>query len=421
MHSVENALAIAFADIRVEQSVVIAFSGGVDSSVLLHACHQYAQNSGHHIKALHIDHQLQANSSDWEQHCQQFCAALDIDYASMQVDTQAYSDNGPEGAAREARYQAFADYLQAEEVLFTAHHADDQVETLLLRLLRGAGTQGLVGCVAHRALGLGQLLRPLLQVTQQDILNYAESYQLHWCEDPSNQSTQPDRNYLRHEVMPKLLQRWPHLRESVLRAGRWQAESAQLLDRLARQDCADCDDNPLPIERLPLNELSSLKNALRWWIRQQGFQVPSAKVLQEIITQLLPAAQDAEACVRWSQVELRKYRDKLYILAALQPHSPAQNISWDLQQPLTIESVGVILTRDQLDSAGLRLHHIERLQVRFRQGGESLRPRGRDCEKTLKALFQEQAIPPWQRDRIPLLYHNEQLIYVYGYWIHEGY
>jgi len=421
MHSVENALAVAFADIRFDQSVVIAFSGGVDSSVLLHACYQYAQRSGHHIKALHIDHQLQANSFDWERHCQQFCAVLNIEYASMQVDTQAFVDSGPEGAAREARYQAFTQYLQAGEVLFTAHHADDQVETLLLRLLRGAGTQGLIGCAEHRALGLGQLSRPLLQVSQQDILNYAQSYQLNWCEDPSNQSTQPDRNYLRHEVMPKLLQRWPHLRDTVLRAGKWQAESAQLLDRLAQQDCAECHDNPLAIERLPLNDAISLKNALRWWIRQQGFRPPSAKVLHEIITHLLPAAQDAQACVRWSQMELRKYREKLYVFPALQSHSTAQNITWNLQQPLLIASVGVTLTRDQLYSAGLRLQNIEQLQVRFRQGGESLRPRGRDCEKTLKALFQEQGIPPWQRDRVPLLYHNEQLIFVYGYWIHEGY
>jgi len=143
--------------------------------------------------------------------------------------------------------------------------------------------------------------------------------------------------------------------------------------------------------------------------------------LHEIITHLLPAAQDAQACVRWSQMELRKYREKLYVFPALQSHSTAQNITWNLQQPLLIASVGVTLTRDQLYSAGLRLQNIEQLQVRFRQGGESLRPRGRDCEKTLKALFQEQGIPPWQRDRVPLLYHNEQLIFVYGYWIHEGY
>ena len=421
MHSVENALAEAFANIRLDQSVVIAFSGGVDSSVLLHACHQYVQSSGHHLKALHIDHQLQSNSLDWQRHCQQFSAALGIEYTSMQVDTRAFADCGPEGAAREARYQAFAQYLQAEEVLFTAHHADDQVETLLLRLLRGAGTQGLIGCVSNRELGLGRLSRPLLQVSQQDILSYADSYQLNWCEDPSNQSMQLDRNYLRHEVMPKLLQRWPHLRDTVLRAGRWQAESAQLLDRLAQQDCVNGDDNPLAIEQLPLDDVNSLKNALRWWIRQQGFKPPSAKVLQQIIEHLLPAAEDAMACVRWSQVELRKYRQKLYVFPTLQQHSTSQNLSWDLQQPLHIASVDITLTRDQLDSAGLCLQNIDQLQVRFRQGGESLRPRGRDCEKTLKALFQEQGVPPWQRDRIPLLYHQDQLIFVLGYWIHEGY
>jgi tRNA(Ile)-lysidine synthase len=421
MQGVEDALAAAFANIELDQGVVVAFSGGIDSTVLLHACHHYALTSGHTIKALYVDHQLQKHSSDWQRHCQKFCAALEINYDSVQVDTRAFADNGPEGSAREARYQAFSEYLHAGEVLLTAHHADDQVETLFLRLLRGAGNKGLVGCVAQRQLGSGQLLRPLLGVSQQIILCYAEGHHLEWCDDPSNQSLQMDRNYLRHEVMPKLYQRWPQLRATVLRASQWQAESTQLLERLAEQDCGGCSDNPLPIEVLPKQHAASLKNALRWWIQQQGFKPPSASVLQQITEHLLPAPEDAMACVKWSQVEMRKYRDQLYVFPALSEHCVSQQLAWDLNDPLHLPSVGVTLTHNELHKAGLSLQGVEQLHIRFRQGGESLRPRGRGCEKSLKALFQEQGVPPWLRDRIPLLYHHDQLIFVLGYWIHEGY
>jgi tRNA(Ile)-lysidine synthase len=288
-------------------------------------------------------------------------------------------------------------------------------------LLRGAGNKGLVGCVAQRSLGLGQLQRPLLNVTQQDILAYAQSYGLSWCEDPYNQLTQLDRNYLRHEVMPKLYQRWPQCRDTMVRAGHWQAESVHLLERLAQLDCGGCHDNPLAIDVLPQEDPASLKNALRWWIQQQGFNPPRATVLQQIIDHLLPAPEDAMACVRWSQVELRKYRNKLYVFPILRDHSAQQRVNWDVQKPLHLPSIDITLTPSKLQTAGLNLQDIKQLQVRFRQGGESLRPRGRGCEKSLKALFQEQGVPPWLRDRIPLLYHQDQLIFVLGYWIHEGY
>ena len=311
--------------------------------------------------------------------------------------------------------------LQDNDVLFTAHHADDQVETVLLRLFRGAGSKGLVGCLAQRVLGSGQLQRPLLTIRRQQLEHYADQHELTFFDDPSNDTLAFERNYLRHKVMPAIVARWPHVAETVARSSQWQAETAQLLDRLAQQDLASSTDNPLHIRQLPLQDEASLKNALRWWIQQQGLTIPNSSVLQEIISQLLPAHDDAMACVRWQEYEVRKYRDKIYALHSLTEHDASTCLQWDLRNKLTLASIGMVLTRAMLEQAGLQLATVDNVQVRFRQGGEALRPRGRGCQKELKTLFQEAGVPPWLRERIPLIYHQQQLIYVFGYWIHEGY
>ncbi len=420
MKAITTALHAALTTIAPQQTIYIAFSGGLDSSVLLHASHAIALRQQRRLQAIHVDHQMQAAATQMAQHCQHICDQLGVQLHTCQVNIAEYVQLGPEGAAREARYHAFSQYLQENDVLFTAHHAEDQVETVLLRLLRGAGSRGLVGCLGQRTLGMGQLQRPLLAIPRAQLEHYARAHKLSIYHDASNDALEFERNYLRHKVMPAIVARWPHVGASIARSSQWQLETAHLLDRLAQQDLANCTDNPLAIEQLPEDQ-ASLKNALRWWIQRQGLALPGARVLQEIVSQLLPAGDDAMACVRWQDNELRKYRAKVYALQRLTAHDASICLDWDLTHDLNLDALKMRLTRARLEQAGLQLTGIDRLQVRFRQGGESLRPRGRGCEKTLKTLFQEAGVPPWLRSRIPLLYHQQQLIYVFGYWIHEGY
>jgi tRNA(Ile)-lysidine synthase len=409
--------------IDTNKSVNIAYSGGIDSSVLLHAASIACLDSGHSLKAVHIDHQIHVDSQQWSQHCVDQCRMLNIPINTICVDVQQFSQHGNEGAAREARYHAFESLLGVNDVLFTAHHADDQVETVLLQLFRGAGVHGLAGCAQTRTLGNALLVRPLLEISRQDIEYYAEQHQLHWRDDPSNHSLLHDRNYLRHEVMPLLHARWQGLRETIGRSSQWQSESSEMLDSLAKLDATDAVDTDycLSIKKLASLDNVRLKNVLRWWIRGADCLVPSADVLQSVINDAIYSRSDCEACIRWQNNEIRKYREQLYLKTVNMPHDATLSYQWDLQQSLKIPSLGLELTREQLDQFGVNVSNIEQLTVSFRRGGEVMRPRGRGCQKELKSLFQEQGVKPWERDRIPLLFHNQQLIFVWGYWIGEGY
>jgi tRNA(Ile)-lysidine synthase len=418
-----NKLRDSLSRIDVSKTVCIAYSGGIDSTVLLHAASIICADSGHCLKAIHINHQIHADSQQWLQHCEEQCRAYKIEVNTISVDVKQFSQQGIEGAAREARYQAFENALDSNDVLFTAHHADDQIETMLLQLFRGAGAHGLAGCAQTRAIGNALLVRPLLEISRQDIEYYAKQNQLQWRDDPSNDSLVHDRNYLRHEVMPLLHMRWQGLRETIGRSSQWQSESSEMLDSLAKLDAAHAvdEENRLSIEKITILDNARLKNVLRWWIRNADCLVPSADVLDRVINDAIHSRRDCEACIRWQDNEIRKYREQLYLQKVYKLHDATLSYQWDLQQALSIPSLDLTLTREQLDLFGVNVNNIEQLAVSFRRGGEIMRPRGRGCQKELKTLFQEQGVKPWERDRIPLLFHNQQLIFVWGYWISEGY
>ena len=400
----------------------IAFSGGLDSTVLLHAANHVVVSTGHSLAAIHVDHGLHADSGKWRQHCNQFCDQLNIRFENIAVDTKPYLQLGVEGAARAARYQAFESNLHARDVLLTAHHADDQLETVLLQLFRGSGSSGLAGCAAQRPLGEALLLRPLLHVTRADISAYAEQFDLRWLQDPANESMQFDRNYLRHELMPSLHARWPGLHATVSRSAQWQSENAELLDDLAQADLENCQielQSALPCECLARLSEARQRNLLRWWIRQNGFQVPNAQVMQRIIEDAINSDRDREPCVSWQACEIRKYRNVLYLQKTLPPHDANRKLMWNLNEPLELPELDVTLTSAALKEFGLDIKDINYLQVGFRVGGEVIRPRGRGCQKDLKTLFQEAGVLPWLRNRIPLLFKDGQLICVWGYWVGE--
>ena len=422
MSVIEDTLRELLAEIRSSQRINIAYSGGIDSTVLLHAVCQLMGASKNILHAIHINHQLHADAQSWQRHCQQQCEKLNVTLTSVEVDVAPHRASGIEGAARHARYQVFADLLEEDDVLLMAHHADDQIETVMLQLFRGTGLHGLAGCAPSRPLGRGHLIRPLIDIPRQEIERYANKNNLHWLNDPSNESLIHDRNFLRHEVMPLLHSRWQGLREIIGRTSQWQNESIQILESIAKEDAGESSvSSMLPLKRISLLNNARLKNILRWWIRSNGYLVPSAEVQQRIIEDVIHSRGDCEACVQWNECEIRKYRDNVYIQHQLSFHNPKDCYEWDITQPLILSSLSLTLTHEDLVQAGLLLNGIKSLQVRFRVGGEVIKPRGRGCSKDLKTLFQEAGVAPWLRSRIPLIFYQDHLIYVWDHWISEGY
>ncbi|HED17996.1 MAG TPA: tRNA lysidine(34) synthetase TilS [Gammaproteobacteria bacterium] len=402
----------------------VAFSGGVDSHVLLHLLVEQREILPGRLAAVHVNHHIQQHSGDWEIHCRSVCEKLDIPCRFLGVDGKACRGESPEAAARSARYRALADWLPADAVVLTAQHQDDQAETLLLQLLRGAGPRGLAAMPVETSLGAGRLVRPLLGVRRSEILDYAHQHHLRWVEDPSNTDTRYDRNLLRHRVMPELQQRWPGVSRVLARAAAHQADQLELADTLAAQDYAGCRG---PDAGLLLSELSVLsparqRNLIRFQVAELGLPLPSQAVLDRILEEVLASREDASPYVHWQGVEVRRYRDRLFIMPPLPAQDPASCYAWDLSNPLVLEHAGGVLSVSPVTGQGLRVPAGNGdVQVRFRQGGESLQPAGRSHHHRLKKLFQEWRVPYWERERVPLVYQDGQLVAVAGLCVCEGF
>ncbi|HET8710904.1 MAG TPA: tRNA lysidine(34) synthetase TilS, partial [Spongiibacteraceae bacterium] len=398
----------------------IAYSGGVDSHVLLHLLVQLRkQQKIPALTAIHINHQLNPKAHEWVVHCRGVCADLDVEFIAEAVSIENHGD-GIEAAARKARYAVFEKLVGENELLLQAHHRDDQIETLMLRLLRGSGVAGLAAIPGQRELGAGQLLRPLLNYSRADVLAYAEKKQLQWIEDDSNQSDRFDRNFLRLNVLPVVEQRWPSYRHTLARVVMQADESTQLLDDLAHLDAVDAIaiDGTLSLAACERLSEARQSNLLRFWLQQKKLPQPSREQLRQVLA-MARARIDAQPCVTWPGVEVHRFRDMLYALPPLPP-VPAEpiDVAWDLSQPLNIEGLGT-LTATSVVGSGLRadLHY----RVRNRLGGERCKPSGRAHSQTVKKLLQEYAVPPWLRDCLPIIYCGDEIAAVADLWVCEGF
>jgi tRNA(Ile)-lysidine synthase len=403
------------------RNCVVAYSGGIDSHVLLHLCH----TAGLSVRAVHIHHGLQTEADSWDEHCSAVCSRLGIAYTCIHVDADPKPGESPEDAARNARYQALEKELQHDEVLLTAHHQQDQAETFMLQLMRGAGPAGLASMPIIKAFGKAYHLRPMLGFKQQQLRQYAEIHHLSWVDDPSNADTSYDRNYLRNEVMPKLMQNWPNASEALSQSAALQQESLEVIEAMAAVDLSAATGahaNSLSISRLKQLSHARQYNVLRYWINNAGLDKPRRNILQEIVSSVIPAAADSTPLVLWGNTEIRRYRDTLYILPALNSHEIHHVYAWDCEQPLYIDTLNLELRLEQSLGRGLHQDAVARgLTVRFRQGGEYIRPHGRQHTHSLKKLMQDAGIPPWQRNRIPLIYIDHQLACVCGFWVAESF
>jgi tRNA(Ile)-lysidine synthase len=337
------------------------------------------------------------------------------------VNAKHDAGESPEEKARQVRYQAFAKTMTSNDVVFTAQHCDDQAETLLLQLLRGSGPHGAAGMPVLAPLGQCTLARPFLTYSRQQLLHYAQEHALNWIEDPSNVDIAYDRNFLRHEVLPHLRRRWPSLSQTLGRAAEHYAEAARLLDMLAADDLARvAADQGLDIGQLQALDAARQRNLLRYWFRQLDLPVPQARQLEHILSDVIPARADAEPCVRWPGAEVRRYRGTLMAMSPL-PATDTETIHpWDLSGPLDIPHPAGRLVARAVTGRGLAVHRATSgVSVRFRRGGEVCQPQGRQHHHDLKTLMQDAGIPPWQRDRIPLIFVDEQLAQVVGHWLCE--
>ncbi len=397
-----------------------ACSGGVDSIVLLHLMHALREDLPGQLMAVHVDHGISAQREQWSELCVTVCRDLEVPLIQIKIDARPEKGHSPEDLARRLRYRALREQLGSGDILLTAHQADDQAETMMLQLFRGAGPAGLAAMPALQPFEPGWHGRPLLNYTRSQVEDYARAQSLSWVEDDSNVDRRFNRNYLRHEITPRLKLRWPSLTAALNRAARHQASAAQLLTELAQLDLAQAvndGDGSLRIDLLADLGSARRDNMLRLWIKERDLPIPDTVNLQRIWTEVACARPDAVPCLRWPGAEVRRYRNRLFALAPLPEHDRAASLRWRPAAPITTVhgTLSAVLARGR----GIRASACPArgVEVRYRTGGERLRPVGSRHTRALKVLLQEQGIPVWLRDRIPLLFVDEKLAAVAGLWV----
>ncbi len=465
-------------------SILVGLSGGVDSVVLLHLLHRLAPRFSWRLSALHVHHGISPNADAWADFCAGLCANHAIPLHVEHVDIAPLRAHGIEAAARKLRHAALA--RQACGFVALAHHADDQAETLLLQLLRGAGVKGAAampfikragthapsplavandlaavvgqpGQMASSSIreGWGEgeayrsdLLRPLLHFSRREILDYAAAHGLRWIEDESNADDSYPRNFLRHRLLPLLEEKFPACRDTLARSARHFAEASGLLDDLARLDASDLFPSPasgitsdlaaLPSSRmasssiggvggegnelhLEVSRLQSLpqpraKNLLRYFLHSIGAPMPQAVQLDDMLRQLCGARADAAVCAAYGDWEVHRYQGRVYALRALGEFDRSFVLQWCGETGLDWPALNARLIFERTPGEGIGLEKLQRAPVtlRLRQGGETLRPHPDAATRTLKNLLQERRVPPWQRDRLPLLYCGAELVCATG-------
>ncbi|WP_254772649.1 tRNA lysidine(34) synthetase TilS [Nitrosospira multiformis] len=416
--------------------LTIALSGGVDSVALLDLLVPFASQMQLPLSAVHVNHGISPNADRWSEFCRNLCQSRNISLEVARVKVARGPGTSLEAAAREERYRIFRG-LQTDYIVL-AQHLDDQAETLLLQLLRGAGVKGLSampvvrtvrkemgGAVSVNSIsaleGRPRLLRPLLDVSRREIEDYARARALQWITDESNDEISFDRNFLRHELFPLMEKRFPAYRTTFLRASRHMAEASALLDELAEVDSAQCAvPGKLHVEDLRKLGFPRARNLLRYTLTQHAVVLPSTVKLEEILRQLLSSYPDTKLHVVFGDTEIRCFRGRVHIRKAQTIVQAIPEACWHLvwrgEEQLPIPELGGTLRFTRRMGAGIGLQKIKEqpVTIRLRQGGERLRTDCKRPRRSLKNLLREASLPPWQRQRLPLIFSEEQLICVPG-------
>ena len=387
-------------------AVCVGFSGGVDSAVLL----DLLARDGRDVRALHVHHGLSPNADAWARFCERFCKARGVPLDVERVSVRRDKGEGLEAAARAARYAAYA--KRREPYVALAHHLDDQVETVLLQLMRGTGLKGVAAMPLARTLPGSNvtLLRPLLAVSRASILDYARRAGLEWIDDESNAAITQDRNYLRHEIAPKLDLRFPAWRESVARFARHAAQAEALLGARG-------------VRREAGGERAVQAHALRALLASSGLPMPSEARLAEMVKQLHGARPDARVRIEHGGAVLVRHRGEILVERELPRGDRDWRIAWHGEPDLDLGKGRGRVHFERAHGAGIAQSALAQGEWCFRPraGGEKIRVADRGRTRTLKNLLQEHAMPAWQRDHLPLLFHDNELVWVPGVGIAAGY
>ena len=397
--------------------LLVAYSGGLDSTVLLHQLVCLRQQQPFSLRAIHIHHGLNPLAESWVAHCQQQCARwqVELEVVNVQVDGR---EKGIEAAAREARYRAFRQHIQPGEALLTAQHLDDQCETLLLALKRGSGPAGLAAMPDKMHAGAYVHLRPLLRQTRAQLELWSAEQQLSWIEDDSNQDTRYDRNFLRQQILPQLAARWPHFAQATARSAALCGEQEQLLDELLAESLHALIDKQGALAIQTLEPMSAVRRAalLRRWIAHHHGLMPSRDALSRIWQEVACSREDAEPRLQLGNFEVRRFRDRLYWLAR-HPSVRDQILDWPVTASfLTLPAKIGRLERADKGTPVRAPQAGEAVSVRFQAQGK-FHILGRAGSRPIKKIWQELGIPPWQRERTPLLFYGDRLIAAPGVFV----
>ena len=406
--------------------LIVALSGGMDSVVLIDLLSKLSAKMQFTLSAAHVDHGISVNSNDWTQFSRKICRSLGIPLKIAKLKIKRGPGINLESVARDARYQVFGS-LKADYVVL-AQHLDDQAETLLLQLLRGSGARGLsaMPMVRDQSTGIGspastrsqRILRPLLEVPRSEIESYAEEHQLSWITDESNADTSFDRNFLRHEILPILGERFPSYRTTFLRTSRHLSEASSLMDEMAELDSARCTlSGKIQVEGLRTLTLPRAKNLLRYTLGEMGAILPSTLKLDEILRQLLSSRPDTKLHLTFGTTEIRCFKGAIHIRPLSAVVDTEWQLSWNGEKKLIIPERGGTIRFSQQKSTGISLSKLmaeEFIIIRPRRGGERLCPDPNRPRRSLKNLLQEASLPPWERSILPLLFGGESLIWAPG-------
>jgi tRNA(Ile)-lysidine synthase len=410
--ALDDALGRHAADWR---NLVVAFSGGPDSTALLAAATRVAPKR--RVRAVHVDHGWHPESGNWARQCREVARGLGVYCEVVAAEIDHDAGEGPEAAARRARHARLSERVGRGDVLLTAHHRDDQAETLLLALFRGGGVHGWAGMPTVRTFGGGGLhLRPWLELAREELRDWLRAQGLSAIDDPANTDSRYERAWLRQSVLPILRERLPGIDVTLARAAGLACEAAGGVDAMAAHDYGRCRghvDQTLDCAALETLPASRRRGLLRWWIARAGLPRPPANRVRELDDQLRRARPDRNPRITWPGGEVRRWRGMAWALPPFVAVDAARDYPWtDLHRPLALPHR--TLDPSVLERLGLDVVPDARVTIRFRRGGERFRLPGAARDRALKTLLADRGVPPWERDRVPLVYVDDELVAVVG-------
>ena len=416
-------------DINLENysRIAVAFSGGLDSSVLLHSLVSIPEFK-EKVFAIHVNHGLSPNSKSWIKHCDKFCSGLGVNFIPLTIELENSKTN--ENILRKARYEALFSCLKQGDVLCTAHHQDDHIETILFRILRGTGIKGLAGIEKYSQMEGIDLIRPLISYSKKDLLDYADKFEVNWIEDESNEDLSISRNFIRKKVIPNLKNdNWPEYKNSISYLSSKAKEANEILDEIAYLDLKLCASESLDrLSILKIKELSHARamNVLFTWLGINTHLGVSNKLTDQVYKSIILASESSNPVVTFGKkgqkgsFQIRRFNNFLHHLPLTETETLSNKKVWKWNSDDPLELPTGTLSMQVALGKGISTQLTEPgISIKGRIGGERCKPEGRSKSQKLKKLFQEYRVPPWVRDRIPLVYVGDQLAAVSDLWVCE--